>query len=117
MRFEVQKERALADGGKSGAKLHSPAGLAGWLLARIGVRREARPRLALVERIALAPRQSLALVEAEGRRFLVATSPEGAPAFYPLDLPGPGAGRPRPLPAPRTPAPRTTSAPAARVSW
>jgi hypothetical protein len=39
----------------------------------------------LVERIALAPRQSLALVEAEGRRFLVATSPEGAPAFYALD--------------------------------
>ena len=45
----------------------------------------ARPRLELVERIALAPRQSLALVEAEGRRFLVATSPEGAPAFYALD--------------------------------
>jgi hypothetical protein len=41
----------------------------------------ARPRLELLERIALAPRQSLALVEAEGRRFLVATSPEGAPAF------------------------------------
>jgi flagellar biogenesis protein FliO len=52
------------------------------------LRREAhapRPRLALLERIALAPRQSLALVEAEGRRFLVATSPEGAPAFYALD--------------------------------
>jgi len=45
----------------------------------------APPRLALVERIALAPRQSLALVEAEGRRFLVATSSEGAPAFYALD--------------------------------
>ena len=44
-----------------------------------------RPRLELVERIALAPRQSLALVEAEGRRILVATSPEGGPAFYPLD--------------------------------
>jgi hypothetical protein len=42
------------------------------------------PRLALVERIALAPRQSLALVEAEGRRILVATSAEGGPAFYPL---------------------------------
>jgi len=25
------------------------------------------------------------LVEAEGRRFLVATSPEGAPAFFALD--------------------------------
>ena len=59
-------------------------GLAGWLLARL--RRDARPRpnLALLERITLAPRQSLALVEAEGRRFLIATSAEGAPAFYAL---------------------------------
>ena len=38
-----------------------------------------------VERITLAPRQSLALVEAEGRRILVATSPKAAPAFYALD--------------------------------
>jgi hypothetical protein len=42
------------------------------------------PRLALLERIALAPRQSLALVEADGHRFLVATSAEGAAAFFPL---------------------------------
>jgi hypothetical protein len=62
-------------------------GLAGWLLGRLrGVRRPA-PRLAVLERISLAPRQSLALVEAEGRRFLVATSPEGTPAFYALDTP------------------------------
>ncbi len=47
--------------------------------------RRLRPRLELLERITLAPRQSLALVEAEGRRFLVATSPEGGPAFYSLD--------------------------------
>jgi len=45
----------------------------------------ARPRLQLVERIALAPRQWLILVEAEGRTILVATSAEGGPAFYPLD--------------------------------
>jgi Flagellar biosynthesis protein, FliO len=67
-------------------------GLAGWLLERLrvgfgsklgrGVRRV--PRLTLVERISLAPRQQLALVEAEGRRLLVATSPDGAPTFYPL---------------------------------
>ena len=43
------------------------------------------PRLELLERIPLAPRQSLALVEAEGRRFLVATSAEGGPAFFALD--------------------------------
>jgi hypothetical protein len=60
-------------------------GWAGWLLARWHGRRRAEPRLALVERITLAPRQSRALIEAEGRRILVATSAEGGPAFYPLD--------------------------------
>ena len=60
-------------------------GLARWLIARLRGRKRAEPRLALLERIALAPRQSLALVEAEGRRILVATSAEGGPAFYPLD--------------------------------
>lgn len=61
------------------------SGLAGWLMGRL--RRSARPRpsLALLERITLAPRQSLTLVEAEGQRFLIATSAEGAPAFYALD--------------------------------
>jgi hypothetical protein len=62
-----------------------PGGLAGWLLERLRSGRRAQPRLALLERIALAPRQSLALVEAEGRRFLVATSAEGAPSFFALD--------------------------------
>jgi len=62
------------------------AGLGAWLLGRWrSSGHHSRPRLTLLERIALAPRQSLALVEAEGRRFLVATSPEGAPAFYALD--------------------------------
>jgi len=61
------------------------AGLAAWLLDRLRKSRRPQPRLALVERIALAPRQALSLVEAEGRRFLVATSAEGAPVLYPLD--------------------------------
>ena len=61
-------------------------GLAGWLLGRLGRRTAAPPpRLTLLERITLAPRQSLALVEAEGRKLLVATSPDGAPTFYALD--------------------------------
>ena len=65
-------------------------GLTGWLVERIARltrsrTRRAAPRLALVERIALAPRQSLARVAAEGRRILVATSAEGASAFFPLD--------------------------------
>jgi flagellar biogenesis protein FliO len=83
----------------------------GWLLGRVlgrlrGLRRPG-PRLALLERIALAPRQSLALVEAEGRRFLVATSAEGAPAFYALDE------RARPASGNGTGAARAV----ARVSW
>jgi Flagellar biosynthesis protein, FliO len=63
-------------------------GVAGWLLKRLRVARRSEPRLAVLERITLAPRQSLALIEAEGRRFLVATSPEGTPAFYALDQTG-----------------------------
>jgi hypothetical protein len=63
----------------------APGGLAGWLLARWRNRTRTQPRLSLVERITLAPRQTLCLVEAEGRRFLIANSPEGGPAFYPLD--------------------------------
>jgi flagellar biogenesis protein FliO len=70
---------------KSNGKTMPLGGLAGWVMARLGGGRRREPRLALVERIALAPRQSLALVEAEGRRFLVATSAEGGPAFYALD--------------------------------
>lgn len=60
-------------------------GLAGWLLGRLRPNGRPRPNLALLERITLAPRQSLALVEADGRRFLIATSAEGAPAFYALE--------------------------------
>jgi hypothetical protein len=81
-------------GNARAALVNSPSGgLAEWLLKRLlkpffkrlrGARRP-QTRLELLERIALAPRQSLALVEAEGRRFLVATSPEGGPAFYALD--------------------------------
>jgi flagellar biogenesis protein FliO len=87
-------------------------GLTGWLLSRFRAGGRQRPRLELVERIALAPRQSLALVEAEGRRFLVATSPEGAPTFYALDERS-NLARPRPF-ADRQTAP---ARPAVRVSW
>jgi hypothetical protein len=60
-------------------------GLAGWLLSRWRDRARIQPRLALLERITLAPRQTLSLVEAEGRLFLIASSPDGGPAFCPLD--------------------------------
>lgn len=60
------------------------SGLGAWLLARLrrGAIRESR--LALVEKITLAPRQVVALVEADGQRLLVATSSDGAPVFFPL---------------------------------
>ncbi len=67
-------------------------GLAVWLLSRLRRHAIKEPRLVLVEKISLAPRQSVALVEADGQRWLVATSSEGTPVFYPLK---PAAGRPR----------------------
>jgi hypothetical protein len=64
--------------------------LASRLLNRLQQRSLAQqPRLALVDRITLGPRQTLALVEAEGRRFLVASSQDGSPSFYPLGLEAP----------------------------
>jgi flagellar biogenesis protein FliO len=60
-------------------------GVAGWLMRKLNSKQRDSQRLALLDRITLAPRQSLALIEAEGRRILVATSAEGGPSFYPLD--------------------------------
>lgn len=79
---EARRKDADAE---AGASAGLGAWLVAWLAGRMRNRQKIAPRLALVERISLAPRQSLALVEAEGRRILVATSPEGGPAFYPLD--------------------------------
>jgi flagellar biogenesis protein FliO len=90
----------------------SLGGVAGWLLGRLRGAKRPERRLALVEKIALAPRQSLALVEAEGRRILVATSAEGAPAFYPLDE----GRRPAARPLARVAAPIAAHRPA-RISW
>lgn len=61
-------------------------GLGALLFERLGRRATKQPRLALVERINLAPRQTVALIEADGQRLLVATSPDGASSFYPLKL-------------------------------
>jgi len=60
-------------------------GLAGWVLSRLSRGRGGQPRLAMVERIPLAPRHSLALIEADGQRLLVATSSEKGSVFYKLD--------------------------------
>jgi flagellar biogenesis protein FliO len=92
-------------------------GLAGWLLGRIHAGRRTQPRLELIDKISLAPRQSLALVEAEGRRFLVATSPEGAPAFYPLEGAGTRTGLGQKMPAGRKSKSFGEQSLAGRVSW
>ncbi len=59
-------------------------GLAGWLLDRWRGRTVRTPRLTVAERVNLGPRQTLSLIEVDGERLLLATSPEGAAAFYPL---------------------------------
>jgi flagellar biogenesis protein FliO len=59
-------------------------GLTGWLLERLRSKGRPRPQLTVLERITLAPRQTLALIEAGGQRLLVATSADGTPAFYPV---------------------------------
>ncbi|MGP8253667.1 MAG: flagellar biosynthetic protein FliO [Terracidiphilus sp.] len=83
-------------------------GWTGWLLGRLARTGRHEPRLQLLERITLAPRQSLALVEADGRRLLVATSADGGPAFYALDGCTAGAARG---------SVRENSNRSARVSW
>lgn len=76
-------------------------------LARLRRGERVQPRLELLERIALGQRQWLALVQAEGRRILVATSAEGGPAFYPLGEQPRGSAM----------APRTTRVSTRRMSW
>jgi hypothetical protein len=95
----------LKSGLRSAAGSHSTRGIAGWLLDRVRHRPRPQSRLTVLERIALAPRHSLALIEAEGRKLLVATSQDGAPVFYALDAAGRqgNASRPR--------------KPAGRLSW
>jgi hypothetical protein len=74
----LEAERGQVGGGAQ------KTGLTGWFLARLRGAGRPRPQLAVLERITLAPRQSLALIEASGQRFLVATSADGTPAFYPV---------------------------------
>lgn len=76
--------KATEKQGKCNPAMRMPGGLAGWFLARFRRITLRQPQLVLIERIALAPRQTLALIEAEGHRLLVATSPEGSPTFYAL---------------------------------
>jgi hypothetical protein len=89
----MKRERELQETGSKPEAKPMIGGWAGWLLAKLRTTGRQEPRLQLLERITLAPRQSLALVEADGRRLLVATSADGGPAFYPLDSRAAGAVR------------------------
>ncbi len=63
-------------------------GSAGRLAGRIFElfrRKPAASRLALLERMGIAPRQSLVLVEADGHKLLIGLSAEAAPTFFSLD--------------------------------
>ena len=80
--------------GKGSTAVSAPGGFAGWLLLRWRNRTHTQARLALLDRISLAPRHDVCLIEAEGRRFLVANSPQSAPAFYPLESREPRTGNP-----------------------
>ncbi len=104
----MELERELQEMDRNSGRNPAIGGWAGWLLARVRATRRHEPRLQLLERISLAPRQSLALVEADGKRLLVATSADGGPAFYPLDARTTGLARP---------SARSNSRHAARVSW
>lgn len=84
--MEHNHRRSEHEQGDAGGPVHGLAGrFLAWLRVRLNRASLAPPRLALLERISLAPRQSLALIEAEGRRFLVAIAPEGTPALQALD--------------------------------
>jgi len=60
------------------------SGLTEWLLRRLHSSTAPAPQLSILARIALGPRQTLALVEAEGVHLLVGTSAEGPPSFFAL---------------------------------
>lgn len=79
---------AVGHSGSAPIKNQEQLSFRGWLLGRFCYRSPKQPRLALVERINLAPRQIVSLIEADGQRLLVATSPDGAASFYPLKAAG-----------------------------
>jgi hypothetical protein len=59
-------------------------GLAKWIFGLLHRAPLQQPRLVVLERIILAPKQTLALVQVDGSQVLVATSLDGTPAFCPM---------------------------------
>jgi flagellar biogenesis protein FliO len=111
---------AVRNGDNPGSGSVPTGGWAGWLAAKLRKTARPQPRLRLLERIAIAPRQSLALVEAEGRRFLLATSADAAPAFYAIEEPARTSGSVRTtgaVYARKSRGAHPDCASAARISW
>jgi hypothetical protein len=83
------RPRSLADL-NSRHRLHAVVerGLLGSLLRWFQRSSSAVPRLALLERISLGPRQALSLVEVDGIRLLVASSPDSGVTFLELGRSG-----------------------------
>ena len=67
---------------RMGSRLGS--GLAAWLSRYLHTSSAPPSQLSILARIGLGPRQSLALVEAEGVHVLVGTSADGPPSFFSL---------------------------------
>lgn len=61
------------------------SGLVAWLTRHMHGSASPAPQLSILARIQLGPRQTLALVEAEGVHVLVGTSTDGPPSFFSLD--------------------------------
>lgn len=94
--FESQVSSLIAQRGRvSSVTGNGVPGLAHWLLNRWQKRAVRKPQLSVLEKITLAPRQTLALIEADGQRLLLATSAEGAATFHLLNSEAPSrrAGR------------------------
>jgi hypothetical protein len=62
-------------------------GLATWIAQRWKDSMAHSPRLSVLARVPLGPRHSVALLEADGTRLLVATSSDGVSTFFPLRKP------------------------------
>lgn len=74
----------MRDKQKSAIRSSAIARWCDWVLVRLRRSEHREQQLRLIQRIAVAPKQSLALVEVEGRRLLLATGSDGSPAFFAL---------------------------------
>jgi len=57
-------------------------GLAVWLIGKLRPQVDSMPRVRILERIRVTPRQVLILVEVEGERLLMGASDGSTPAFH-----------------------------------